>query len=229
MNPLIRRRLLGGAVGGKVPIPDGTILLLHCDGSIVDETGRAMATTGGNMNFVQSLPNYDQAFDYSGNSYVRTSGVFPSISNTYTIAMWVYPISSTGTLVYYSWAPNEDASYSFSIRYTGSSITANYYPNGTGFNVTTSIGIPINGWHHFAFVSNNNVATIYLDGTAIGTKSINSYISMGSDVLNFGADYASYSNPTPRKNFNGYMDEIIITQGTAIWTENFTPPQYPFE
>ena len=80
----------------------------------------------------------------------------------------------------------------------------------------------LNQWVHLAFVRHNGVATFYLNGTSVDSKSNNANLT--TTKLFIGGH-----NPVtdPSKFFRGYIDELHI-RDIAAYTENFTPPNHAF-
>tara|TARA_B100000963_G_scaffold347442_1_gene353774 strand:- start:709 stop:5958 length:5250 start_codon:yes stop_codon:yes gene_type:complete len=80
----------------------------------------------------------------------------------------------------------------------------------------------LNQWVHLAFVRHNGVATFYLNGTSVDSKSNNANLT--TSKLFIGGH-----NPTTdaSKFFRGYIDELHI-RDIAAYTQNFTPPNHAF-
>lgn len=83
------------------------------------------------------------------------------------------------------------------------------------------------GWIHIALVHDKTGDTlrIYYDGVQKGTATASTAMDFanfaeGDDVLSIGED----TNFVGTRNFNGWIDEIRLTKGTALWTTGFTPP-----
>jgi len=80
--------------------------------------------------------------------------------------------------------------------------------------------VTINNWHHVAVVRNGSTVTCYLNGTALGTTG-----NIGSSTI-----YAGYSNLTvgyrglSNQYFQGYIDDLRIIKGYALYTSNFVAP-----
>jgi hypothetical protein len=79
-------------------------------------------------------------------------------------------------------------------------------------------------WHHLAAVRANDVLSIYVDGIERANTSCDgqSFNSAG-----YGLVFGNHTPIYPCYFFDGLMDEITVTKGTARWTENFTPPNNP--
>lgn len=80
--------------------------------------------------------------------------------------------------------------------------------------------LALNTWHHVALVRVGTVWTLYVNGTSVATANFSYSIALANPIF-IGrrwdtAGAASY--------FNGYIDDLRITKGTARYTANFTPP-----
>jgi hypothetical protein len=96
--------------------------------------------------------------------------------------------------------------------------------NGGASNAATSnTGVLVtNQWQHIAFVQHDGVATIYVDGVAVGSGDTSGHtFGNNNDRLNLG-NYVGGGFP-----LLGYMDEFRLSS-IARYTENFTPPTTPF-
>ena len=141
----------------------------------------------------------------------------------WTVEFWIYPTSTslTGTLMVkdYIFGTNFP-------RYGGflnSNGTITWYASDGNANqyVTTSITVQANTWNHLAFVRNGATETIYVNGVSGGSFTISTAMTDNGGPLYIGA----YS--TPGGYFPGYMSNIRIVKGTAVYTSNFTPANTP--
>jgi hypothetical protein len=73
-------------------------------------------------------------------------------------------------------------------------------------------------WHHMAVTRASGMIRIWVDGVHKGSNNYNSSISMGTTTT------IGVGGPSPY--WDGYLDEVRITKGTALWvgSGNFTPP-----
>ena len=141
-------------------------------------------------------------------------------SNDFTLEAWVYvdlaSISSNLPLV--GWGTG---SYKIiRLNSTGINVESNS-PSNTSFTVSFASSPKTKTWNHIALVRSGNSFTAYLNG--VGGTAYTSYtgnIGNGSDALNI-----SYkSDPTY---YTGYIADLRIVKGTAVYTANFTPPTEP--
>ena len=87
---------------------------------------------------------------------------------------------------------------------------------------STNGGYNDNNWHHIAYVRNGSIATIYVDGInqASTTVSGNPSTPAGAFIIGASTGLSRY--------YNGYIDEMRITNGIARYTGNFTSPTTQF-
>ena len=94
--------------------------------------------------------------------------------------------------------------------------------------------LSLNTWHHIAavFKSSSKTLTLYVDGrevdndtgTANGTFATTDYSSSDSTyALRIG------ENPGGTEDYNGYISNLRVISGTALYTSNFTPPTHELE
>ena len=77
-----------------------------------------------------------------------------------------------------------------------------------------------NYWRHLAVVRNGTTVTIYLDGVTSGSRSFGTTAIRGdqNDL------YIGYDPATTGRNFRGFLSNIRIVKGTALYTDDFIPP-----
>ena len=97
-----------------------------------------------------------------------------------------------------------------------------YGPGGSvrAGNIT---GWVVDTWYHIAVVRSSGNASIYKDGVLrAGPTSWATSVGDSSYPLIMGMD--PRANPPTHYPLHGYLDEIRVTKGTALWTSAFTPP-----
>jgi hypothetical protein len=102
-----------------------------------------------------------------------------------------------------------------SIHFNNSATTVNadYYTGALGWDVDT--------WYHIAVVRNGANVYIFIDGvlqepTAATAIDAGTSLGLSDGLLYIGRSFASY--------FDGHIDEVRISKGSARWTASFTPP-----
>ena len=76
---------------------------------------------------------------------------------------------------------------------------------------------------HCAVSREGNTIRIFDDGELTGTLDVSSYATMNDSTvpLDIGADYAD------NYDMDGFISNVRIVKGTALYTSNFTPPSAP--
>lgn len=80
-------------------------------------------------------------------------------------------------------------------------------------------------WHHFAWVRNGNVHTLYIDGIAVVSRTTSFSFASVSKNFVIGTDLSFGGGA---RDFAAYMEDIRITIGVPRYTANFTPPAAQF-
>tara|TARA_R100001443_G_scaffold23338_1_gene35529 strand:- start:6010 stop:10308 length:4299 start_codon:yes stop_codon:yes gene_type:complete len=90
---------------------------------------------------------------------------------------------------------------------------------------STSSTLHNNGFHHVVWQRRSNTLEIYVDGilqpVTGGNASFTGTIFNSSRVVDVGRQSTSGSN------FNGFISNLRVVKGTAVYTGNFTPPTEP--
>lgn len=146
-------------------------------------------------------------------------------ADNFTLDAWVYAssLASSQTLVDFgSYALRvsfDTASGQFKI-YLSSNGSSYDLANGTAFGALAAMT-----WTHVA-VSRSGSSVYCFVGGVLGAT-----VSVGSSAIATGTSYGlvlgndlNVSN-TP---WGGYIDEVRVKRGQAVWTSNFTPPSSPY-
>lgn len=93
--------------------------------------------------------------------------------------------------------------------------------------VRSSTTISLNTWYHVAFTRVGVNGTLWLNGVSNGTTtSIPSNLTTANGALYIA--YEDRGSPIQTKNlFPGYLSNMRIVKGSAVYTSTFTPPTTP--
>jgi hypothetical protein len=79
---------------------------------------------------------------------------------------------------------------------------------------------PNNQWFHIACVKYGSTCKVYINGINVCPNNTG-FVYPATDTTNIFT-FGRYTNGSTT--FDGYMNEIIVIKGVALWTSNFTPP-----
>jgi len=161
---------------------------------------------------------FSVAFDGTGDylSTPSTTALQLSAATAFTIEAWVYPTS----------LPNTDhgiigkrtggtGEWQFFIK---NDKTLHVYSTGGDYTSGTTIS-GLNQWIHCAVTWNLTTLRFFINGTLCSTT--HNSISLGtpaSSDVTIGASYAA------NELWYGYLSNVRVVKGTALYTSNFTPP-----
>jgi len=166
---------------------------------------------------------YNYYFNNATPDYLMTPGSATNLltSGNFTIEAWVYAIS-TGAANYGIVTITDTASSGASgiSVYVNSNGSMSFFVNGNGSGkvVTSSSGaFTFNAWHHVALVRNSTTNTLYLDGVSLGS---NALTPTGPAAPPIGIGRTFNDNATIT--WNGYISNLRIVKGTAVYTAAFS-------
>ncbi len=90
--------------------------------------------------------------------------------------------------------------------------------------LTSSASVTVNAWTHVALVKNSGTTTAYVNGTASNTYSDSGNYTCGTDRPMIGSD--GFNNGS-ENSFPGYISNLRLVKGTAVYTASFTPNTAP--
>jgi RHS repeat-associated protein len=154
----------------------------------------------------------------------------PSVSaltpgaNDFTYEAWVYPTGRGSAQAVIFDKQASSSSYSGPIVAIASS-TGYLFALATGGSawdvaISGATVVSLNAWHHVAFVRKASLFTLYLDGVAQGTATASIAQADDGSAQLIGAAWNSGTGSF----FPGYIDDVRIGNGVAVYTANFTPP-----
>lgn len=168
---------------------------------------------------------------FDGDAYVTTAAheQFNYDTQPFTIDLWFaassFPSSSNqASLIQQSDSAARDSSLGGAglvlqgdrLFFVGSIGGVTYHPLYN--NTLRSEPLLLNTWYHAAVVRNGNTVTLYLNGISQGNVTVSGSARSSSNQLALGR-YGEYNG----NYFNGWLDEIRVTNGLARWTSNFEP------
>jgi hypothetical protein len=186
-----------------------------------ETVGNSSSTT-----VIKKYGNSSMSFDGTGDYLVSPFSVNNNLgTRSFTFEAWLYPSSIAGIRGFYALTGGSGGVPKFVIHLNAGtpSIHYNGLTGGSDIYTTATSAITANTWTHLAFVRNGSTWTWYINGVASGTGSNSTNITFTTQPL-----YVGYGGESYFTEFNGYIDDLRVTNGVARYTANFTPPTTPF-
>lgn len=160
-------------------------------------------------------------FSGSGDYFTAPTGSAFQFSGDFSVEGWYNAVSFGAEQCLFDTCPIGGATarnnaFAFVLT-TGGALR--YYSAGA-YSSSTSNTVSINTWFHFAMVRSSNVIKIYINGILGLTVSNSTNFSTGGCVVGRYGDVSSGY-------LAGYMSNLRVVNGSAVYTSNFTPSTVP--
>ena len=210
----------------------GTVLLTCQSNRFVDNSTNGFTLTPSGSPSVQSFSPFPPAASYGvsgvgGSMYFNGSTDYLSAPNNsaflfgasdFTIECWVYlPNVTAENDIFSMWGSSGNRS--FLCYVVSSRVAFAYTTNGSTSTIIQSGGVmSTNTWSHLAWVRSGATITLYLNGTSVASGAAGTLYNTTNPFW-IGYDPGTYTN--------GYISNVRVVKGTAVYTSNFTPPTAP--
>lgn len=168
-------------------------------------------------------------FDGNGDYLsVADNSAFEFAAGDFTIEAYLYVSSFTApnnvVQLFGQWGPSA-GNYSCAVLVTAVEVSlAIYNTSGSYITYTSTTTINTGAWNHIAVSRSGSNLFIFLNGTQIGSTHNISTNNIASTATN--SFLIGYKNDTAQY-LNGYISNLRVVKGTAVYTANFTPPTSP--
>ena len=150
-------------------------------------------------------------------------------TNDFTISCWVYGISKLRDYprilqIGPQNTPWGASQLAIGYKHNDDNDSIMLAMQGIGGNALLIASGPINDnqWYHVAVTRSGSTFTLYINGVSAGTyTSTGSATGTGNKSIQIGGNTAGDSD------FHGYIADVNVINGTAIYTSNFAPPTEP--
>jgi len=203
-----------------------TIFLLHMDDAgLTDVTGKTVTVGDATRSSAQSkFGGYSALFGATGTPLsMPDSGDFDFGSGDFCLEGWVYPTTSSGTLVLF--AKRNTANYCpFYFAIDSGKLYAIFSTSGVSWamSVTGATTLSLNQWSHVALTRLNTTVTLWLDGASDATGSLTGALMTNTSPVYVGGEFDG------TKGLDGYLEDLRGKKGVATYDVPFTPPSIPF-
>ena len=146
----------------------------------------------------------------------------------FTMEAWIYPTSFGGTngnaiAAHWPGISPTDCAWIFQITSTGK-VSLVYGIGATNTTVTgTSLSCSLNVWNHVAVTRSGSTVNFFVNGVADATTpTVSGSLNDSTAVVSIGR-----INATDLGYFTGYITNLRLVKGVAVYTGNFTTPTAP--
>jgi hypothetical protein len=226
LTAAIAAAFAGSAAPSSDPYFEYTTLLLPGNGTngaqnntfLDGSTNNFTITRNGNTTQGTFSPfsqtGWGNYFDGSGDYLsVASNAAFAFGTGDFTIEFWFYPLTGTARNITF---PTVGAP----IFYMNGSRQLQFETYGAPPSITTTNTLNLNAWNHCAVSRASGTVKVFVNGVAgvtstafLATNFVQSSVNIGTDA---GSNFAT-----------GYMSNVRIVKGTAVYTSDFTPPTTP--
>lgn len=233
---IVSKKIMMGSGAAGDPVDDEfnrTSFLSHFDGTnngvnnqFTDgSASNHTITANGNVTqgsfgpFARPDGEWGVSFDGSGDYLtVADSTEFDFGTGNFTIEGWINPATSGFNAIFSIGAPVQIYSYNNSIiaYFNDGDNTSTYTINGLS---GPSSSVSTNTWAHFAVVRNGNTYTAYVNGVAGSSLTSSDTVASSGSAPAIG----TYLPAPNTYEFDGYISNLRLVKGTAVYTGNFTP------
>jgi hypothetical protein len=204
----------GGGGGGNVGVAgaggSGIVIISYPDvyAAPTATTGSPTVSTSGSGSI--SFNGTSQFVGYADNAALQLTGDF-------TIEGWFFLTSSTGFnhAVVAKWSGTNG----YLLFYNASTSRYTFSNNAVSFSASTTQSF--GQYYHVAVTRSGNNYVMYIDGTSVGTA------TSTTTALNSGTELIIGRNTSADSYTNGFISNVRIVKGAAVYTGNFTPSTTP--
>jgi hypothetical protein len=136
-------------------------------------------------------------------------------TSDFTIEFWAYWTDTSSTYpAIYDQRPGANGAYPLILLLSG---VLSYYVNTA--QVIAGPTVVKNQWYHVAVARSSNVTKLFVNGVQAGS-SYSDTTNYSGGAINIGRTFDGYYT-------TGYISNLRVVKGTAVYTSNFTPPTSP--
>ena len=210
----------------------GTSLLTFQSNRFVDNSGNSVTLTASGTPSVQRFNPFGASTAYStsvigGSGYfdgsgdyleTPTSSAFAFGTGNFTSELWVYLSRSNGTIIY---EPRTSSNESNPCIAYGVVSANKFEVANSAIIITSSSTFGINQWHHVAIVRSGTTLTLWVNGTNQGSTTLSTNLT-NNDRIRIGEYFTAGTYA-----LQGYVSNLRVVKGTAVYTSAFTPSTTP--
>jgi hypothetical protein len=208
---------------------ENTVLLLHFPGDMSDS--KHEITFSDQVRIDVSPTKWSGGFYFDGTDdylSIPDSDDWNFGSGDFTVEFWIRRGATDirHTPIYQCDSGGTAASTSFGATIFADNIMHFRICSGSNLYDAVSTGTILSDiWYHIAGVRDGNTLRLFINGTQDGSVDVTGVTANNSTYPLVIGKTGQYDGS---QQFRGFMDEIRIVKGEALYTTNFTPPSEPF-
>lgn len=205
----------------NTPVANNTFLDSSLNNLLINRAGNATQGTFSPY----SASGWSNYFDGGSNRLTTAgSGIFNLTATSFTLECWVYMTAAPSVYNRFITIGPNNAQSSLLLGIGTDRVLAVAVPFSSGGGVDSGANlVPLNAWTHLAFVLSGSTGTLYINGTQVGQTSSWNITSSDSNYFYIGYD----ATGTVDGKFTGYVSNVRLVRGTAVYTGAFTPATQP--
>jgi hypothetical protein len=172
-----------------------------------------------------SQTGWGNYFDGTGDYLdIATNAAFDFGTSDFTIECWAYLTTSSNAFsAIISCFNVAGANPSWCLGFSNTTNQMAFFPSYFSPAVTFSYSSYYNTWTHIAVTRSGTSLRLFANGALVSSATDSTTVSTGSKSLRIGSRFQNDSNYL----INGYLSNLRIVKGTAVYTSAFTPPTSP--
>ena len=233
-----------GAKGVVFPTADNRTTLLACQSSTdatADATGRHILTASSGVTAADANPGLLRKTNTTSTITENTGSVFFDgtddrldvahstdfrIADSNTFECWIYYNSLPGNNLFLG----VESSYWVGYNHTAVGGASNKFVftiyNGSSWQAVSSSTTPVvNTWYHIAAVKDGTSLKMFVNGVLENTTTMSGTAAAVTDFFNIG----KWNQAAAGQGVNGYLSNVRVCKGHAVYTSNFIPPTKELE
>ena len=201
-----------------------TVLLTCQDSTFKDNSSNNLTVTANGNAAVNGFdpfePDYSVYFDGNGDYLtVPDSTGLRMGTDSFTVEFWWFPTTLAGYQTPFDKGYNQAGGM---VLQTGLN-NGVLGPTVNGLGYSGTIAATVNAWNHVALVRNSSTLTLYINGASSVSIS-NSTDFNNTTQLGIGAQATAVGSGVGAFPITGYISNVRVVKGTAVYTSAFTPP-----
>ncbi|MFN6303740.1 MAG: LamG domain-containing protein [Planctomycetota bacterium] len=170
---------------------------------------------------------YSGVADTNG-TYFAANAAYSFGTGDFTVEAWINipPISNTNGKMIVDSRPNATNGSYWLFALNNAGRLEGVTMTSGGVSIVSPNPVPTNQWVHVAYTRASGTLNLWVNGVSVASATGNTN-NISSDTLWVGRN--AFSGVASDTWFSGYMSNLRIVKGVAVYTGTFTPPASPLE